>query len=150
MEEECMDKVIWCLYIDIGWTRAIGRNCILLPLPPGFFKKFYLFIWLRWVLVVPHGISLPPLLFFFWLCWVFTPSCGFSLLLRCSASHCGGFSWCGAPALECTGSVVAVPGLSRPAACGTLLEQGWNLCPLHWRTESLPLSHQGSPCLQDF
>ena len=148
MEEECMDKVIWCLYIDIGWTRAIGRNFILLPLPPGFFKKFYLFIWLRWVLVVPHGISLP--FFFFWLCWVFTPSCGFSLLLRCSASHCGGFSWCGAPALECMGSVVVVHGLSRPTARGTLLGQGWNLCPLHWRTESLPLSHQGSPCLQDF
>ena len=148
MEEECMDKVIWCLYIDIGWTGAIGINFILLPLPPGFFLKFYLYIWLCWVLVVQMG-SL-SLFFFFWLCWVFTPSCGFSLLLRCSASHRGGFSCCGARALECMGSVVVVHGLSRPTACGTLLEQGLNLCPLHWRAESLPLSHQGSPCLQDF
>ena len=148
MEEECMDKVIWCLYIDIGWTRAIGRNFILYLCLQDFLRNFiYLFDCAGSYLSHMGSLSL---FFFFWLCWVFTPSCGFSLLLRCSASHCGGFSWCGAPALECTGSVVVVHGLSRPTARGTLLEQGWNLCPLHWRTESLPLSHQGSPCLQDF
>ena len=38
MEEECMDKVIW-------WTGALGRNFILLPLPPQFFSLI-LFIYL--------------------------------------------------------------------------------------------------------
>ena len=103
-----------------------------------------LFIYLTVLgLSCPDGISL-SFFFFFWLCWVFTPSCGFSLLLRCSASHRGGFSCCGARALECMGSVVVVHGLSRATACGTLLEQGLNLCPLHWWADSLPLSHHGS------
>ena len=36
------------------------------------------------------------------------------------------------------------PGLSCPTACGIFLEQGSNLCLLHWQADSLPLSHQGS------
>ena len=32
-------------------------------------------------------------------------------------------------------------------ACGILLDQGSNLCPLHWQVDSLPLNHQGSPTL---
>ena len=31
------------------------------------------------------------------------------------------------------------------AACGVFLDQGSNLCLLHWWVDSLPLSHQGSP-----
>ena len=42
------------------------------------------------------------------------------------------------------GSVVMVLGLSCSEACGIILDQGWNPCPLHWRADSLPLSHQGS------
>ena len=41
--------------------------------------------------------------------------------------------------------VVAAPGLSCSVACGTFLDQGLNLCLLHWQPDSLPLSHQGSP-----
>ena len=37
------------------------------------------------------------------------------------ASHYGGLSCDKAPALECTGSVVVVHGLSYPAACGILV-----------------------------
>ena len=33
------------------------------------------------------------------------------------------------------------------AACGILLDQGSNLCLLHWQVESLPPSLQGSPYL---
>jgi len=44
-----------------------------------------------------------------WLCWVFIPACRLSLIaerrgsLHCSAqvTHCGGFSYCEAWALEC-------------------------------------------------
>ena len=42
-------------------------------------------------------------------------------------------------------SVVVVQGLSCPMACGILLDQGSNLCPLHWEADSYPLYHQGSP-----
>ena len=42
------------------------------------------------------------------------------------------------------GSVVVVLGLSCSEACGIILDQGRNLCPLHWWADSLPLSHQGS------
>ena len=43
-----------------------------------------------------------------------------------------------------TGSVVAVL-LSCPSACGILLDQGSNLCPLLWQVDSSPLDHQGHP-----
>ena len=73
------------------------------------------------------------------------------------ASHGGGFSCCRAWALGCWASVVAIPGLSSTGSivvahrlscsmeCGIFLDQGSNLCLLHWQADSLPLSHQGSP-----
>ena len=36
-------------------------------------------------------------------------------------------------------------GLSCSATCGILLDQGLNLCPLHWQVDSPPLRHRGSP-----
>ena len=55
----------------------------------------------------------------------------------CSAQvfHWGGFSCCGAQALRAWTSVVAVLRLSRSKACGIFLDQGSNLCPLHWQKE---------------
>ena len=44
-----------------------------------------------------------------------------------------------------TVSVAVVHGLSCPGACGIFLDQGTNLCLLHWQADSLPLSHQGGP-----
>ena len=41
--------------------------------------------------------------------------------------------------------VVVVRGLSCSVEWGLFLDQGWNLCLLHWQADSLPLSHQGSP-----
>ena len=35
--------------------------------------------------------------------------------------------------------------LSCSTACGIFLDQGSNLCLLHWQADSLLLSHQGSP-----
>ena len=43
-----------------------------------------------------------------------------------------------------TGSVVVVL-LSCPSACGILLDQGSNLCLLHWQVDSSPLDHRGRP-----
>ena len=47
-------------------------------------------------------------------------------------------------------SVVVVLGLSCSAACGIFPAQGLNPCLLHWQVNSLPLSHQGSPCISIF
>ena len=38
-------------------------------------------------------------------------------------------------------------GPSCSVACGILLDQGSNPCPLHWQADSQPLHHQGSPPL---
>ena len=50
-----------------------------------------------------------------------------------------------APTLRSTVSIVVVHGLSCSVACGNFLDQGSNLCLLHWQADSLPLSHQGGP-----
>ena len=58
--------------------------------------------------------------------------------LRCSAraSHCGGFSCCGAWALGARASVVVAHGLSCSTACGIFPDQGSNPYPLHWQSDS--------------
>ena len=80
---------------------------------------------------------------------------GATLCCGARASHCGGFSCCGAQALGTrasqlwhagsvvvarglwsAGSVVVVHGLSCSVACGIFLDQGLNLCPLHWQADS--------------
>ena len=55
------------------------------------------------------------------------------LLSSCNAqaSRYDGFFCFGAWALEQMGSVVVEHGLSCPAACGILPDQGLNPCPLH-------------------
>ena len=90
---------------------------------------------------------------------------GATLCCGAWASHCGGFSCCGAQALgTARASVVVACRLSscgsqvlecRLSSCGTqawLLRgmwdppgQGSNPCPLHWQADSQPLRHLGSP-----
>ena len=55
-----------------------------------------------------------------------------------------------APGLQSAGSIVAVHRLSCSEACGVCLDQGSDLCPLHWQVDSLPLDHQGRPPLLKF
>ena len=45
--------------------------------------------------------------------------------------------------LQSTGSTAVTRRLSRSMACGIFLDQE-DRCLLHWRVDSLPLSHQGS------
>ena len=64
------------------------------------------------------------------------------------ASHCSGFSCCGAPVLVAqasvvvacglysTGSVVVAHGLNYSEARGIFPDQGSNPCPLHWQADS--------------
>ena len=48
------------------------------------------------------------------------------------------------PRLQTTSSIVVTHCFCCSLACGIFLDQGSNLCLLHWRENSLPLSHQGS------
>ena len=73
---------------------------------------------------------------------------GATLCCGAWASHCGGFSCCGARALGVRASVVVAHGLQGPGsvvvaqglrcfvACAVFLGQGSNPCPLHWQVDS--------------
>ena len=50
-----------------------------------------------------------------------------------------------APGPWSTGSIVVAHELSCSVAGGICLDQGLNLCLLHWQADSLPLSHLRSP-----
>ena len=111
---------IWTwLYVAL----CTSRICAVL-----FFFLIYLFIfWLHWVFVATHRLSLVA------------ASGGHSLLQCAWASHCSGFSCCGAWALRVWASVVVACGLSscgsqalecRLSSCGTqaqLLRGMWDL-----------------------
>ena len=85
--------------------------------------------------------------------WLFFSCGGRGLLSSCRAwaPRRGGLS------LRSTGpgvrpSAAAACGLRSPGvhlscslACGIFLDPGLNLCPLHWRADSYPLYHWGSP-----
>ena len=66
--------------------------------------------------------------------------CGVQVLVvvTCGLTSCG--SW----ALEYRLSSCHYR-LSCSEACGIFLDQGLNLCPLHWQMDSYSLHHQGSP-----
>ena len=61
----------------------------------------------------------------------------------CSAqdSHCSGFSCFGAQVLE-HGLYQQLQLAGSVVASGIFLDQGSNLCPLHWQADSRPLEHQ--------
>ena len=58
------------------------------------------------------------------------PSCG------AGASHCSGFSCQGAWALQPVGFSSYGTRFSCSIACRVILDQGSNLCPLHWQADS--------------
>ena len=104
-----------------------------------FFFNFYLFIYL---FIGCIGSSL--------LCAGFLQlqRAGVTLRYSARASHCGGFSCCGARALgawasvvvarglQSAGSVIVAHRLSCSMACGIFPDQGSNPCPLHWQADS--------------
>ena len=74
--------------------------------------------------------------------------------LHCSASRVAGrrLQWlqragsvAAARCLWSTDSAVAVRELTYSMACVIFLDQRPSLCLLHWQSDSLSLSHQGSP-----
>ena len=72
---------------------------------------------------------------------------GFSLrwlLLLCSRNSRA--QNCRLQQLQHADSVIVIHRLSCPTARGIFLDQGLNLCPLHWQVD-YPLDHQGNPAL---
>ena len=92
------------------------------------------FLWLQWA-----GAALQVLRLDFSL-WRLLLLQGTGSLPSASVAAALGLSNCGSQALE----AVAL-GLSCFEACWIFLDQGSNLCLLHWQAPSLPLSHQESP-----
>ena len=82
---------------------------------------------------------------------------GFSVVVACGFSLSGRGTWApeavgtvgsGTQALSLrrASSVVVSRGLSCPATCEILVPRpGIEPCPLHWKADSLPLDHRGSP-----
>ena len=94
------------------------------------FKKKYLFIyiWLHWVFIAVHSLSLVVVIRVF------------SVVVISRASHHSDF-----PFLQSTGS--RARGLSCSVVCGIFLDQGSNPCSLLWQAYSQPLYYQGRPLL---
>ena len=102
---------------------CLSFSCIIcLCFIPSYFFFFlnlflyFIYFWLHWVLVAARGLSL---------------SCGDLRLLIVVASLAAEHGLLGARA-----SVVVAHGLRCSAACGIFLDQGLNLCPLHWQMDS--------------
>ena len=93
------------------------------------FIYFYLFIYLIYLFLAALGLRC---------CVRAFSSCNEQGLLFIAvrglliegASHCGGFSCCGARALGTRASVVVAHRFSCSAACGIFPDQGSNPCPL--------------------
>ena len=113
--------------LDLSYSRPHPRDCFLFKFCNfyyfWFFKNLF-YVWLHWIFVAAHGLSLV------WLA-------GATLCCSTQASHFCGFSFCRPQALE--------HRLRCSTACGIFPGQGPNLCPLHWQVDSYPLDHQGSP-----
>ena len=80
---------------------------------PTFLYKFifiFIYFWLHWVFVAAHGLSLVAA------SGGFSSLCGRGLLFIVRASHCSGFSCCGAQTLGTRASVVVARRLS---SCGS-------------------------------
>ena len=75
-----------------------------------------------------HNFGFFKLLFIYLCpCWVFIAACWlFPVVLASLTADLK---------LQSMGSVVVAHGLSCPEACGIFLDQGSNLCPLHWQAE---------------
>ena len=116
------------------------------PLQHLLFADFFFFNFL-YLGIFPYFVF-NYLFIYFWLCWVFVSVRGLSLVVASgghSSSRCAGLSLSWPLLLRSAGSVIVAHWPSCSAACGILLDQGSNPCPLHWQADSQPLHHQGSP-----
>ena len=173
--------ILLVIHFCLRWQPLILVPCILSEITYAFINTcrcilFYTnvstsLIYLLLCLGGPPILALKICFFLFSLALLDLCCCvGFSLVaesqatLHCCAraSHCSGFSRCGAWALGAQTSAAAAHGLSgyssqtiehRLDSCGawTLFHGKWDLpgtnpCLLHWKGDSLLLRQQGSSC----
>ena len=115
---------LW-LELDGCDFRYVGRSRLQLLILISLIPPFW------WFQTVLSSGFFSFVVFIYLLVWA-------ALGLRCSAwaSRCVGFFCSRAELQSVWPSVVAVQGLSCPAACGIFPDQELNLCPLHWQADS--------------
>ena len=125
--------------VDLVWYKiSRSRNSFTLIFLIGKIIHSSVYLGLPWVFVAMRGLSLV------------VASRGFSSL------RCAGCSLQGLPLFRSTGSRATGfsrcgnGGLVAPWACGILLDQASDLCPLPWQADTYPLRHQGNPTLTFF
>ena len=109
--------------------------------PPGLWTGCCVFIFfrVRWVFTVSRSCSTAPVWGLLLLLSTGSRAVASVVAVRGPSSH----SSQGLEPKLCSAAVAH--GLSLSAAGGVYPDQGSNLCLSYWRTDSLPLSHQGSP-----
>ena len=116
----------------------------------SFFKKnlFILFIyfWLRWVFIAVCGSYLVAASGGYSSLWCTGFSLRWPLLLQSMGSRNAGLVVV-AHRVQSAGSAAVALGPSCSPACGILLTQGLNPCPLHWHVDSTTVP-PGKPCVQ--
>ena len=169
----CLRALLWSGMIPCVWSiQAASDHTVITVVYIQQHKCLFIyFLYIRRVLQreAPPPFTLPHsapwsntffsyffFFFNFWLCWVFVAAHRFSLVAASggySSLQCIDFSlWC-LLFLQSTGSRAhglsgCSSGLNCSMVCGIFLDQGSNLCPLHWQADSQPLNHQGSPLFQ--
>ena len=98
------------------------------------FKNLFIYLWERGYCA---GSSLPRRLFSSCSKQGLLSGCGTRLLTAVAYLVV-------VPRLSSTGATAVVQGLSCSTACGTFLDQGWNLSLTHWQEGASPQSRQGS------
>ena len=98
--------------------------------PTAFLFLLFVCLWLCWVFVAAHGLSVAV-------------ADGGSSLIAVLSPRGGGFSSCGAGLRAQVRS--AVRRARGPTACGIFREEAANQRPLCWQGDSQPLDHRGGP-----
>ena len=125
-----------------GWDYK--RMQIIIP----FSQKQHTTLTQSWSQITPFKFYF----IYFWLYWVFVAALGLSLVMAsgdCSSLHWAGFSCQWFLLLQNSrcrhlGSIAVAHRLNCSSAWGIFLDQGSNLCPLHWQADSYSLYHERS------
>ena len=126
-----LKKIFVYIYIYFfGCARSYLQHAGSSVVPCGIFNFYYLSIFGCAGSSLLHGLS----------------------FYSVQASHCNGFSCCGAQALDgglqelqLVDSVIVTRRPNFPATCGNFPDLESSPCPLHRQVDSQLLDHQGSP-----
>ena len=116
-----------------GLNNWVWRRTRFRGIKGSIFHYLLTYFWLHCVCVAVFGLS------------VVKQQAGAALPFSVLASHCSGFSYCGAQALGPRALVLVACRLGCSAKCGIFPDQGSNPCLLPSQADSYPLYHQGNP-----